>query len=461
MMFFNKAKINSLVAGIIFLFYPCTVFSQIQTEETETDIFTEPDSVSRFMETLLDYLNISDLFIGSTPDMQEDFGQNPYLLPVVFDGKLMDDLSVQLPDLPEKNKTPLFLPDTLSVQSEGKRFVDRLRRNAYRYLVNQRIDLVRYTKNDFPKEVEKIKEVKPNPFSSIFKVDYEVEHDKVEVDNKFKPKKMYWIKNGSSLIQFSQSYISDNWYKGGVGNLNLLSVQNYTANYKKGRAQFNNFIEWKLSFYTNPNDTVRPFRIGDDLLRYYGDFGIRAFNNKWYYSFNMEVKTQLFNSYKENSTEIISAFLSPLIVNMGILGMKYQTEKLFPGNKYKKVNLSTDISLLSVRYTYEGDSEIDESRFGIEKGDKYLLDLGSTLNAKLIVNFNRQITFTSRFYLFTNYKKVIVESENELNMSLSRYFSTRLYFYPRFDNSPGLKEDDKYGYLQINQVLSFGFNFKW
>jgi hypothetical protein len=87
--------------------------------------------------------------------------------------------------------------------------------------------------------------------------------------------------------------------------------------------------------------------------------------------------------------------------------------------------------------------------------------LGSTINAKLIVNFNREITFTSRFKLFTNYEKTIIESENELNLSINRYFSTRLYFYPRFDDSKGMPKEKHLGYIQLNEVLSFGFNFKW
>jgi hypothetical protein len=467
MMSFNKTKNYLIVTVFLLLLSLCSAFSQSNDKEETASVFVAPDSLflvpdstSHFFESLFDYLDISALYINST-GTPEDFGFNPHLLPVVFDGKFADDLSIHLPDLLAENKKALFVLDTLYIQSKGQRFVDRLRRNAYRNLISQHIDLAKYTKKDFPEKVEKIVEVKPNPFSSIFKIDYDHEREKVEVDGRFKPKQIYWLKNGSSLIQFSQNYISDNWYKGGVGNLNLLSVQNYTANYKKDKVQFNNFIEWKLSFYTNPKDTLRSFRIGDDLLRYYGDFGVRAFNDKWFYSSNVEIKTQLFKNYKENSMEIISAFVSPLIVNVGILGIKFQTEKLFPRNKYKKINLSADISPLSIQYTYENKNEIDETRFGIEKGKNSLLDLGSTLNAKLIVNFNRQITFTSRFKLFTNYEKIIIESENELNISINRFFSTRLYLYPRFDDSPGVKKDEKFGYTQINEVLTFGFNFKW
>jgi hypothetical protein len=420
----------------------------------------ESDSISFFMESILDYVDLVSLMFDSIPYVREDFGPNPYMLPPVFDGKFANDLSIHLPPLWKENQ-PLYIPDTLHIRSEGKRYVGRLRRNANRYLLSNHIELVKYTQNDFPKEVEKITEVKPNPFTHLFEIGYNPGEEQVDVADIFKPKNIYWQKNGNSLIQFSQNYISDNWYKGGIGNLNLLSVQNYTANYKKGGMQFNNFIEWKLSFYTNPSDTLRSFRIGDDLLRYYGDFGLRAFNDQWFYSVNVEIKTQLFNSYKENSEEIISSPLSPLLVNIGILGMKYQLNKSFPKNKYKKLNLSADISPLSVQYTYVMDAKVDPARFGTKDNKRYLIDLGSTINAKLIINFNREITFSSRFKLFTNYEKTIIESENELNIMLNRYFSTRLYFYPRFDDSPGIVKDEKLGYVQMTELFSFGFNFKW
>ncbi|MDR2086556.1 MAG: DUF3078 domain-containing protein [Dysgonamonadaceae bacterium] len=417
------------------------------------------DSSIHFSESILDYIDLFHLLMDSIPE--EDFGLNPYLLPPVFDGKFLEEMTIQLPP-PLKEHHPLSIPlDTLSLHSKGKQYVDRLRKKSFHYLLFNHIELIKYTKSALPQEVEKIAEMKPDPNLPILKINYIPESENVGMPAIFKPKSIYWQRSGNSLIQFSQTHLSDNWYKGGTGNLNLLSVQNYTANYKKGRMQFNNFVEWKLSFYTNPNDTLRSFRIGDDLIRYYGDFGIRAFNNKWFYSTNVEIKTQLFNNYKENTRDIATSFLSPVMLNVGLLGMKYQLEKLFPKNKYKKLNLSADISLLSIQYTHVMNKDIDPARFGTENGKRYLMDFGSTINAKLIINFNREISLSSRFKLFSNYEKTIIESENELNISLNRYFSTRFYFYPRFDDSPGLVKDDRFGYVQFNELLSFGFNFKW
>jgi hypothetical protein len=481
MMFFTKSNGFFIFISWFLFCFPCRFYSQETGENIDNQYLLEQesslpssgnsfivpdslhffpqDSTFRFTESILDYIEFFHLWMDTIPE--EDFGLNPYLLPPVFDGKFSQELPVQIPPL-LKEYAPLAFPlDTLYLQSKGKRYVDKLRRKSFYDLLYNHIELVKYTSASLPQDVGKIEEVKPDPNQPILKTGYVPELENVGVPAIFKPKSIYWRRNASSFIQFSQTHLSDNWYKGGVGNLNLLSVHSFTSNYKKDNMQFNSFIEWKLSFYTDPKDTLRNFRIGDDLIRYYGDFGLRAFNDKWFYSTNIEMKTQLFNNHKENMREVTTSFLSPVMINLGLLGIKYQLEQSFPQKKYKKLNISTDVSLLSIQYTYVMNKDIDPAKFGAKDGERHVTDLGSTINSKLTVNFNREISFSSRFKLFTNYEKTIIESENELNISLSRYFSTRFYFYPRFDDSPGIVKDEGLGYFQFYELLSFGFNFKW
>ena len=437
---------------VLFTLFPFTLFSQIWDLEY-SDIENKTDTFM-FEEYSVGLIELERPY---TPYI------NPYFLPVVFDEKFPSEISYDLPAPFVEGEDPLFsVLEPVRFYSEKELFIDTLRRNAYSDFIRNRIHRVKYKQSDMPKAIEKTAEIKPNIFQQLFEIDYIPELDKGDRIETYKPKRIYWTKRGSNLLQFSQNYISNNWYSGGIGNLNLLSVQNFTFNYKKNTTQFNSFLEWKLSFYTNPNDTVRNFRIGEDLVRSYSDFGIRAFNDKWSYSTNMEIKTQLFRNYRENSKdEIISSILSPVMINMGILGMKYHLNKTFENNKYKRLDFSADVSPLSVQYTYVASDKVDPRRFGIEESKSYLLDLGSTINSRIAINFNRQVSFSSRLKIFTNYEKTIVESENELNMSLSRFFSTRFYLYSRFDDSPGLTKDPKLGYLQTNELFSFGFNYRW
>jgi hypothetical protein len=432
---FNNPNKCLIVTGLILFICSFDLFSQEQ--EYDLSQVQPPDS------STLNY----------------ESAANPYLLPPVFEGLFADGVSIQSP-IPSKKENLFDISLPVPLKKE-ENFVDKLRKDAYRYLIRQRIDLVKYKKSDLPEKVEEVKEMKPTFFDILFKVDYAGPDfgDKKEIEYKYKKK--YWTKNGSSLIQFTQNYISDNWYKGGVGNLSLLNVQKINLNYKKGRIQSNNLIEWKLSFFTNPKDTLRNFRIGEDLIRTYSDFGVRAFNDKWSYSTNIEIKTQLFKNYQENSQKVISSVLSPVMINMGILGMKYQLNKTYKNNKYKKLTVSADISPLSVQYTYVNNKEVDPKRFGIEEGENSLLTLGSTINANFSVQLNRQVAFTSRLKYFSNYESSAAESENELNLSLSRYFSTRIYWYFRFDDNPNIKKDPGLGYWQMTELFSFGFKYDW
>jgi hypothetical protein len=414
-------------------------------------LFFSTDSLAQYSDQYKDY------------SYESVYPVNPYLLPAVFDGKFSDDFSIHLPDVipPKKNILfPILEPQSIYLGATSKE-VEQMRRMAYRQFIRNNILSVKYSKANFPKEVEKVKKIKPNIFTSLFEIESEVEKNDTSRPDRFVPKRKYWIMNGSSTLQFSQNFVSKNWYNGGVGNLNMVNIQNFTANYKKDKILFNNFVEWKFSFFTNPNDTIRKFRMGEDLFRTYSDFGVQVFNSRWSYSSNLEFKTQILRNYKENSYEYISSFLSPFQINVGILGFKYLIAKVSPKSKYKKYNLSIDLSPLAIQYTRIISNNIDPTRYGIENGRNSLLDKGSTLNAKVIMQFNRQVSFTSRLKYFTNYEKTIFETESELNMALNRFFSTRLYLYGRYDDSKKVTKDPNLGYFQLNELLSFGFKYKW
>ena len=382
------------------------------------------------------------------------------LLPIIFYENHLNLTRSLMPKCPlVKNETPTFNI------SKYKLFADAQNRNAinryiYNYLIKNNIKQIKYTSANFEGKAETIEAMRSNIFLSLFKIDHDIDNDHITKPERFRPKRKYWISNGNHKIQLSQNYISENWYKGGVRNLNLLNRHDISFNYKKGKFQVNNLVELRLNLYTNPNDTLRMYRIGEDLIRTYSNFGIQAFNN-WYYSLFIEMKTQAFKNFKENSENAISSAFSPLYVNIGLLGMRYQIEKSFPKVKGKKISFNTEISPLSIEYKTILNKNIDPALFGISEGSRHLTNLGSTINTKLTYNLSRGVNFTSRLYYFTNYEKVTAELENTLNLPINRYFSTSLYLFFRYDDNPQLPKDKTFGYFQLNELLSVGFNFSW
>jgi len=329
-------------------------------------------------------------------------------------------------------------------------------------LIRNNLKQIRYTVDNFSGHAESIKQMRSNIFQFLFTVDNDMDQNKKKKPERFHPKPRYWVYTGNHKLQISQNYISKNWYKGGVKNLNLLNRHDVSFNYKRNRFQINNFAEWRVNIFTNPNDTFRIYRIAEDLIRTYSDFGLQAINN-WYYSSNIEIKTQIFNNFAENSKHLIMSAFSPLYINVGILGMRYQIRKTYPKVKGKELNFNADISPLSIKYitVLNRSGDINPTNFGIDKGKWHFTSFGTTLNARLVYNFNKNVNFNSRFYYFTNYKNVTIESENVLNMPINRFFSTNLYLFVRYDDNKNLVKDPTFGYLQFNELLSFGFNYHW
>ena len=381
-------------------------------------------------------------------------------LPLVFDGRNLDILG---PLTPESSlMKPLIPPFRISKHRlfEDIHQKNALRKYTYNYLINNYLKQVKYTSADFSGEVETLEKIPSNVFQHIFKIDYDLGINKANKPDRFRPKRRYWIYSGNHKIQLSQNYISDNWYKGGMNHLNLLNMHNMTFNYSKNKFQNNNTVEWRLNVFTNQNDTIRHYRIGDDVIRTYSNFGIQAAKH-WYYSTNIEIKTQLFKNFIENAENPISSTFSPFYINAGLLGMRYQIDKAIPKVRGRKINFNADISPLSISYISVMNKNIDSKRFGIEEGQRHLTSFGSTVNARLVYNFNKSVNFTSRFHYFTNYERVTIESENTLTMPINHYFSTTIYLFVRFDDNSNIIPHEKLGYFQYNELLSFGFNYNW
>ncbi len=384
---------------------------------------------------------------------------NPLFVPVVFTGRIEDPDSMFISSKKEDRLkgTLISSDETFSPLLEKQAFADKVRRN---YFLEHPTSIKLSTSN--------LKGLKPattdtdvsekfNPFKHLLSSETSFSLERPDVEGAI-VKRVYWVRTGEHSLQFSQNYFSPNWHRGGTSNLNINNNHIINMNYHKEKVKFNNRLEWRLSVFNAPDDTIRSYRIGDDMLRYYGDFGHDAFLKAWSYSTNLEVKTQMFKNYPSNSNELRSSFLSPLYVNAGI-GMKYNLDKPSKTVRNRRVRLAVSISPLSVNYRYVGSDEVKRARYGIPEGDKSLLDYGSSLVGNMTYDFTKYVSWRSRFKYFTNYSKAEAEFENTLTMSLSQLFSTTLHLNLRFDDS--VPEDEDYKYIQVNEMIAFGLTYKW
>ncbi len=288
--------------------------------------------------------------------------------------------------------------------------------------------------------------VRKNVFD-LFKPMSDYNEDK-RVDSRISVRKPnFWTTEGSSSVQFSQNYISPNWYNGGESVNTILAYLMLSASYNdKSKIEFDNKLEVRVGFITVPSDTLHKYNFNSDLLRFTSKLGIKAYS-KWYYTLSMEFNTQFFNSYDINSPDRLSSFMSPgnLVIN---LGMDYKLNKT-------KATLSVLLSPLTYNFRYVGDPLVDETSFGLDEGSKVLNSFGSTLQLNLKWTIIPSIVWESRFNYFTSYKKIESEWENTFNFILNRYLSAKLFVHARYYD---LESDHK---VQLNEMFSFGVNYSW
>jgi len=387
---------------------------------------------------------------------------NPAYLPIVFDGKVLPSNLDFIPkDTLLQDKDPFRLiprEETFSPRLDQMRKIENLRRDYYMNMNNVRNIKYSVSKLKQAPQIDEEGATKRNILNELITPEEPVQVAPVTLP-KSAPEYIYWIKRGEHSLQASQNFISDNWHSGGNSNYAVRSYQKFTLNYKKDKISFDNLLEWKLSLQKVLHVEKNGTNISEDMFRMVNAFGIQAFN-KWSYSATLETLTPLFSSKPVNSDVKNTALFSPLVMNLG-LGMSYKLNKQFASDKAKKLELNQTISPLALNYVYVNDLDINDSKKqGVEEGEHSKLTIGSTINTDLKFNINRYLTWNSRFKYFTDYSRAVMEFENRFVMELNRYLSTTFFLYLRYDDeSPSMKGER--GYLQINQMLSFGLSYKW
>ena len=259
----------------------------------------------------------------------------------------------------------------------------------------------------------------------------------------------FWTLKGDGNLQLMQTFVSDNWYKGGESNYSMVGQVTLSANYNnKSGVQLENILELKLGFLTSPSDTVHKFKTNNDLIRYTGRLGLQA-SKKWYYTLQLLAYTQFARGYKSNDKRVYSDFMSPFNLNIG-LGMTYNLSA-FDGKLTGKVNLSP----FSYNWKYIDRKDLC-AHYGI--GDHHAMDdFGSQITSEIAWKLSNTMQWKSRFYFYTTYSRVEMEWENTFQINLSKYISTNIFVYPRFDDSVGRDRD--LGYWQFREYCSLGLSY--
>lgn len=266
-----------------------------------------------------------------------------------------------------------------------------------------------------------------------------------------------WLSSFNGNVQFSQAYISPNWYQGGNNNLNALISAVYNIKLNQAfhpNLLFDNTVQYKLGLASAPDDEMRNYSISEDLFQVNTQFGVKAWK-RWFYSMNAQFKTQMFNNYKKNTNDMIASFLSPGELNLGV-GMTYDYT-----NPKKTLTFKASISPFSYNLKMCTSNRVDPTAFGIEEGRHYASEYGSNLEAKLSWKVCHNITYSSRLFAFTDYDYLQGDWENTVQFDINRFLSTQLYVHVRYDSQTASIPDSQWHRWQVKEILSFGFSYRF
>lgn len=269
-------------------------------------------------------------------------------------------------------------------------------------------------------------------------------------------KKKHWIRAFRASLQFSQAYISPNWYQGGNNNLNgiLDIVYNVKLNEKfHPNYLFETNISYKLGLNSAPDDPVRDYTISEDIFLATATFGIKAIK-KWYYSLNANFKTQLLNSYNKGTNDLRAALLAPGELNVG-LGMTYGTT-----NKKGSCKFDATINPLSYNLMMCYNDRLNVTAFNIEEGHKTSNKIGSSAELKLAWKISPNISLNSRLFTFTDYSRAYADLENTVIFEINKYLTTQIYAHLRYDTKTPYV-DPEWHKLQVKEIFSIGLTYKF
>ncbi len=420
-----------------------------------------PDGVAEAYARKMDSLAIERREADRVASLYgRDVPTNPYFFRLVFPGTLYDDalhyaMGVDWAfgggDSPLRTASlgvDYWRDETRDIATATDHQLAHVYAHSPRLIVN--------TESDFRQEpglrheVEHPIETEARLAERAIPVDLDDELEEfIEVEAR-RPK--FWTLKGNGSVQMTQSYYSNNWYQGGDKNYAGLAMLTFEANYdNKQKLQWDNKLEVELGFQTS-TDTIHNIKATNNLLRYTTNLGYQATKN-WYYTASVQTYTQILRYYDTNAYTYSTSFASPLHLTISV-GMTYKF-----GTKRDIFSGSLLLSPIAYSMRYVGCDSL-RTHYSVEEGKKALHNFGPSLTLEYTLVPCKNVTWESRLYYFTNLSYVNFEWENTFTFTINKYLSTKLFIYPRFDDSSEAYRGD-HGYFMFKEWLSLGLSFNF
>jgi Protein of unknown function (DUF3078) len=261
--------------------------------------------------------------------------------------------------------------------------------------------------------------------------DKQVENMKKETKREIKKDEKQpegWTKGGVFNLNLSQG-ASHNWAAGAEkASFSLNAIINSFAYYKKGRNAWDNILNLQYGFVSATSISTRK---NDDRIDFLSRYGYQLKNPRWYVSALGNIRTQFTDGFDYSVTpkKQNSAFMAPAYVLVS------------PGIMYKP-NATFDVFLSPVtsRWVVVNNSHKNlRSFYGfIDTTKSSRNEIGAFLTANLKRDIAKNINYTSRLDLFSNYRNnpqnVDVFWTNVIGMKVNKYIGVTYNFDLIYDD---------------------------
>ena len=404
---------------IVLLWSAVAVNSQVQT--SDSDVLLLELVAQQGRELHRDTLVMHDSVVVVCDTMWKHY-PHPLCLPLMYVPELLPSLSDTTPKNPYS--------------------IAAIRRNARRYITMYHADL--YTAVSDP---NRLKDVEIGHGKVQRAIVRDIQEDALDAARALRDMNSPWRRQANLSLQLTQNYATENWHQGAANAFAMLWAAKAFANYNKGNLSWENNAEWRVGVSTVSGDTLRKMNTTDDIFQIYSKFGYQL-HKHWYVSMFADFRTNFFPNFQKNSNHLNTTFLTPIRYNMG-LGIDYKPLK----------GLSVNISPVTYKLIYALNTDIeriDVNELGIETGNNMLNEVGSSVRVEWKWRPLREIELETKFYFFTNYKKVETELEIDVDFYINKYMSAKILLHPRYDGTVESTTDDK-SRLQFKELISVGF----
>lgn len=270
-----------------------------------------------------------------------------------------------------------------------------------------------------------------------------------------------WRITGNMNVGFSQTALI-NWAPGGNNVIGINALGFLKAEYTKNRFNWVNTVDVGFGMQKIAD---QEFRKSDDRLEINSQVNYKVSPTKpLFYSIMMNFRSQFANGYEypsDTNRILTSRGLSPGFLTLG-LGIDYKPTTWF--NVFLSPVTSKTVFVLD-------NTTMDETRYGIEEGEKVFQNLGAFLSARLNKEIVKNVTVNTQLNLFSNYlqnpQNIDINWLTSINLKVNKFLSVALLTELVYDDDIAVpkKNDDGTTYkgkgTQFRQVLTIGLGYQF